>query len=183
MNDTYPASEPFLITREEAPSYWLVDSVWSVLASADTTGGALTVLDQMMPRRSGPPPHVHERLHEYFYLLDGEIRFQLGTEVRTATGGAMLSVPPNTVHAFAVVSETARVLNLYTPGGFTEQISYLGTPATELRLPRDGEQSPATSEQQNAYLTRSAELNTQRWLTPAEAEDLLADERDTPEGR
>jgi mannose-6-phosphate isomerase-like protein (cupin superfamily) len=183
MNDTYPAAKPFLITCEEAPSYWLVDSVWSVLASADTTGGALTVLDQMMPRRSGPPPHVHERLHEYFYLLDGEIRFQLGTEVRTATGGGMLSVPPNTVHAFAVVSETARVLNLYTPGGFTEQISYLGTPATEVRLPRDGEQSPATGEQQNAYLTRSAELNTQRWLTPAEAEDLLADERDAPEGR
>lgn len=33
----------------------------------------------------------------------------------------MLSVPPNTVHAFAVVSETARVLNLYIPGGFTER--------------------------------------------------------------
>ncbi|MDQ2815632.1 MAG: hypothetical protein M3Z75_28265 [Actinomycetota bacterium] len=66
-----------------SPSYWLVDSVWSVLASADTTDGALTVLDQMMPRRSGPPPHVHDRLHEYFYLLDGEIRFQLGTEPGT----------------------------------------------------------------------------------------------------
>lgn len=183
MNEHDATTAPFLMTSDKAPRYWLVDSVWSVLASAETTAGALTVLDQLMPSRSGPPPHVHERLHEYFYLLDGEIRFQLGTDVKTAKAGDLLSVPPNTVHAFAVVSSTARVLNLYTPGGFTEQVSYLAAPASEFRLPREGEQLPPSPDQQNAYLTRSAELNTQRWLTPNEAEDLLADERDTPSDR
>lgn len=179
MNDS-PATAPFVTTPDEAPRYWLVDSVWAVLASADTTGGALTAIDQLMPARSGPPPHVHERLHEYFYLLDGEIRFQLGTDVLTAKAGAMVSVPSNTVHGFAVVSETARVLNLYTPGGFSEQISHLGAPASEFRLPRAGEQQPPSPDRQNAYLSRSAELNTQRWLGPDEAEDLLAGDRDTP---
>lgn len=66
--------------------------------------------------------------------------------------GGMLSVPANTVHAFAVVSETARVLNLDTPGGFTEQVSYLGAPASAFRLPRDGEQLPPSPDRQNAYL-------------------------------
>jgi hypothetical protein len=56
MKNTPPPMKPFLMTREEAPSYWLVDSLWSVLASAETTGGALTVLDQDMPRRSGRHP-------------------------------------------------------------------------------------------------------------------------------
>jgi quercetin dioxygenase-like cupin family protein len=169
---------PFIATREDVPSYWLVDSLWSVLAPAESTGGALTVLDQVMPRRSGPPPHVHDRLHEYFYLLEGEIRFQIVDGVQTARTGSLLSIPAGTVHGFAVASETARVLNLYTPGGFTEQISYMGTPATELRLPREGEQIAATDDRQNVYLTRSAELNTQRWLRPGEGEDLLVDERD-----
>lgn len=123
---------------------------------------------------------MHERLHEYFYLLDGEIRFQLGTDIISAKVGGMLSIPSNTVHGFAVVSETARVLNLYTPGGFTEQVSYLGSPASEFRLPRAGEQLPPRPDRQNAYLSRSAELNTQRWLTGDEAEDLLADDRDGP---
>ena len=175
-------SEPFVTTREDVPSYWLVDSLWSVLATAESTGGALTVLDQVMPARSGPPPHVHDRLHEYFYILDGEIAFQLGTETTTAGAGSLVSVPAGTVHGFAVVSETSRVLNLYTPGGFTEQISYMGTPATELRLPTKDEQVPATEDEQNAYLTRSAELNTQRWLRPGEADDLLADQRDAFDG-
>ena len=32
--------------------------------------------------------------------------------------------------------------------------------------------------QYNAYLTRSAELYTQRWLRPAEGTNLLTDKRD-----
>jgi dTDP-4-dehydrorhamnose 3,5-epimerase-like enzyme len=47
----------------------------------------------------------------------------------------MLSIPAGIAHGFAVASKTARVLNLYTPGGFTEQISFLGSPAGELRAP------------------------------------------------
>lgn len=181
MTSASPTTQPFAITREEAPKYWLVDSLWSVLATAETTGGELTVLDQVMPRRSGPPPHVHDRLHEYFYILDGEIRFQIGTEVRTVSAGSLVSIPRNTVHGFAVATETARVLNLYTPAGFTEQVTFLGTPATELRLPCEGEQAPAGPERRQAYAARSAELNTQRGLTADEAReapDLLADERD-----
>lgn len=181
MMSATPSTQPFVITREEAPKYWLVDSLWSVLATAETTGGELTVLDQVMPRRSGPPPHVHDRLHEYFYILDGTIRFQIGTEVVTASTGDLVSIPRNTVHGFAVATDTARVLNLYTPAGFTEQITFMGTPATELRLPHDGEQGSASAEQRTAYAIRSAELNTQRGLTAAEASeatDLLADERD-----
>ena len=127
--------ESFIHVREEVPRYWMVDSLWTVLASAEATGGALTVLDQLMPHRSGPPTHVHDRLHEYFYLLDGEIHFQLGQDVTTARAGAMLSIPAGIAHGFALASKTARVLNLYTPGGFTEQISFLGSPAGELRAP------------------------------------------------
>lgn len=181
MPSATPAVQPFVITRDDAPKYWLVDSLWSVLATAETTGGELTMLDQVMPKRSGPPPHVHDRLHEYFYLLDGEIRFQIGTEVRTVAAGSLVSIPRGTVHGFAVATETARVLNLYTPAGFTEQITFMGTPATELRLPRDGEQVAATAQRRAAYANRSMELNTQRGLTAAEASeaaDLLAGERD-----
>ena len=171
-------NEPFVISREQADSFWMVDSLWSALAAPHSTGGALTLLDQLMPRRSGPPPHVHPRLHEYFYLLDGEIRFQIGDQIKSAAQGDFVSTPAGTVHGFAVASETSRVLNLYTPGGFIEQISWLGTPATELRLPTADEQKPAGEDRSGAYLAMSADLNTQRWLRPGEAEDLLEDERD-----
>lgn len=172
--------DPFVLARQDAPSFWRVDTLWTVLASGDTTGGELSVFDQVMPRRSGPPPHVHPRLHEYFYLLDGEIKFQVGDEVHTAGAGTMVSVPPGCAHAFTVVTETVRALNLYTPGGFTEQLSWLGTPATELRLPTPAEQTSPDDERFAAYLHMSAELNTQTWLAPEQVPDLLAEERDPP---
>lgn len=180
MSDAGMTNEPFVVRREDVPSFWLVDSLWSVLATPDTTGGALSIMDQVMPKGSGPPPHVHPRLHEYFYVLEGDIAFQLAGEVRSASAGAFVSVPATTVHGFAVTTESARVLNLYTPGGFTEQISELGTPTTELRLPREGEQVPADAEAQAAYLQHSADLNTQRLLRPHEGEDLLAEQRLPP---
>ena len=86
--------EPFIHVREEVPRYWMVDSLWTVLASAEATGGALTVLDQLMPHRSGPPTHVHDRLHEYFYLLDGEIHFQLGQPVSCGSRTPTSNHPP-----------------------------------------------------------------------------------------
>jgi len=57
---------PFLTYREEAPSFWKLGSLWTALASTTSTGGAFTVLDQLMPQFSGPPPHVHPRWHELF---------------------------------------------------------------------------------------------------------------------
>lgn len=182
MSNADMTNESFITHREDVPSFWLVDSLWSILATGDTTGGALSIMDQVMPKGSGPPPHVHPRLHEYFYLLEGDISFQLGDEVLPASTGAFVSVPATTVHGFAVTTDTARVLNLYTPGGFTEQISELGTPTSELRLPRNGDQVPAGTEDRRAYLQNSADLNTQRWLRPHEGEDLLAEQRVPPLG-
>ena len=115
---------------------------------------------------------------EYFYLLEGELRFQIIDGVQTARTGSLLSIPAGTVHGFAVASETARVLNLYTPGGFTEQISYMGTPARSCGCPRRrtdrGERRPA--ERLPDLVGRTE--HTQRWLRPGEGEDLLVDERD-----
>jgi len=182
VSEAEMTNEPFILRREDVPSFWLVDSLWSVLATADTTGGALSIMDQVMPKGSGPPAHIHPRLHEYFYLLEGDISYQLGDQVLPASAGAFVSVPATTVHGFVVGSETARVLNLYTPGGFTEQISALGTPTTDLRLPREGDQVAATNDTENAYLRHSAELNTQRWLKPDEGKDLLAAQRAAPIG-
>jgi hypothetical protein len=50
--------EPFIHIREEVPRYWMVDSLWTVLASAEATGGALTVLAQSdAPQKRATDPH------------------------------------------------------------------------------------------------------------------------------
>lgn len=45
--------------------------------------------------------HVHERLEETWYVLEGELEFQAGEETFCATAGATVFVPPHVPHAFA----------------------------------------------------------------------------------
>jgi mannose-6-phosphate isomerase-like protein (cupin superfamily) len=45
--------------------------------------------------------HVHERLEETWYVLDGELEFRLGEETFNAASGACVFVPPHVPHAFA----------------------------------------------------------------------------------
>lgn len=45
--------------------------------------------------------HVHERLEETWYVLDGELAFQVGDESFRATPGSCVFVPPHAPHAFA----------------------------------------------------------------------------------
>lgn len=45
--------------------------------------------------------HVHERLEETWYVLDGELEFRIGEETLTAKPGTTVFVPPHVPHAFA----------------------------------------------------------------------------------
>ena len=62
--------------------------------------------------------HVHERLEETWYVLDGELEFHVGDETFRATKGACVFVPPQVPHAFANRTETAaRFLLVMSPAG------------------------------------------------------------------
>jgi quercetin dioxygenase-like cupin family protein len=80
----------------------------------------------------GPDPHVHREHTDAFYILDGEVTFEVGPERERlrASAGAFVAVPPNVVHAFVNESGTdASWLNMHAPDtGF----------ATYLRALRDG---------------------------------------------
>jgi mannose-6-phosphate isomerase-like protein (cupin superfamily) len=62
--------------------------------------------------------HVHERLEETFYVLDGHFEFRAGDETFHATAGACMFVPSHVPHAFANRSASqARLLLTMSPAG------------------------------------------------------------------
>jgi len=67
-------------------------------------------------------PHVHSRHTDAFYVLEGELTFQIGRERRTimVSPGGYVAVPPGVAHAFATAGDRpARWLTIHTPdGGF-----------------------------------------------------------------
>ena len=125
-----------------APAYWMHDALWFILADGKDTGGRFSMMEQLVPKGSGPGPHKHTWSDETFYMLDGEITLLVGDEIFTARKGDFVMVPRDTRHGFRVDSETARFLNGYTPASMEAEIIELGTPATERILPPNGTVSP-----------------------------------------
>jgi quercetin dioxygenase-like cupin family protein len=91
------------------------------------------------PGWEGPPLHHHD-FDEAFYVLDGELTFQLGETLRAAGAGELVFAPRGTIHTLANLAEgQARYLLVCTPGQFTRyfaQLSATGSPDTaDMRYP------------------------------------------------
>lgn len=62
--------------------------------------------------------HVHTRLEETWYVLDGELDFHIGDESFRAAPGACVFVPPRVPHAFANRTEApVKFLLIMSPPG------------------------------------------------------------------
>ena len=90
-----------------------------VKATGDDTGGTFFLSESTIaPGFPGPPKHVHDQLHDMFYVLDGTLSMQLGDEEVEAGPGAFVCVPPGVPHTFANRSDApVRFLNFNTPAG------------------------------------------------------------------
>jgi quercetin dioxygenase-like cupin family protein len=88
--------------------------IWKV-TEADSSGTLSAFEDEMVAGKS-TPWHTHPDSDEMAYLLEGECRVRIGDTERTVAEGGMWFVPRGTEHAFTVVSSTARILAIQTPG-------------------------------------------------------------------
>jgi hypothetical protein len=68
-------------------------------------------------------------------MLDGEITFLVGDEVKTARKGDFVVVPRDTRHAFRVDTETARFRNSYTPASLEACVVEMALRAPERVIP------------------------------------------------
>jgi quercetin dioxygenase-like cupin family protein len=111
----------------------------TIKATGEETNGSFYLGEVVVaPGFPGPPPHVHERLHDMFYVLDGTLTMRLGDEATELREGSFVCVPPGVVHTFSNRSETSvRFLNFNTPAGWENYMRDLdaalakGTPSQE----------------------------------------------------
>ena len=108
---------------------------------------------EALPQGSGAPPHKHTWSDEHFYILDGELTFLVGDDIRPGKAGDFVFVPRNTRHAFRVDSETAAFLNGYTPASIELAVAECAMPAPTRTIPPKGATPPPnmTPEQSRRY--------------------------------
>src|SRR5215467_12421861 len=88
------------------------------LITGAETGGAFFMAEVWVAPGGGPPPHIHLREDESFYVQQGTLTLQVGSKALTASPGDFIQIPRGTVHSFKNEGpETARMILVVTPAG------------------------------------------------------------------
>jgi quercetin dioxygenase-like cupin family protein len=95
----------------------------TVLLRGDETEGQLAVVE--ITGKGRPPLHRHD-FDETFYVLEGELTFQLGDERLIRGAGELAFAPRGVPHTYANLSGApARGLIVITPAGFERHFARL----------------------------------------------------------
>jgi quercetin dioxygenase-like cupin family protein len=122
--------EPIVTSLEERAATWFLGVETWLRATSAQTGGALGLVEQVIPAGFESPYHVHHAEDEAFYVIEGQIRFISGERSWLAGAGGFAFLPRDIPHGFRVEGDTpARVLLLVTPGGFEGFVAELSEPA------------------------------------------------------
>ena len=106
---------------EGTRSLWVLGELLTYKIPSQQTSGAYALFEVITQPNGGPPPHVHHREDESFYVLEGDYEFLLGKETLRVGAGSLLYLPKGTLHAHRGVGESVgRMLVTQTPGGLYE---------------------------------------------------------------
>jgi quercetin dioxygenase-like cupin family protein len=131
---TIPTStvKGYAIASGEGERIWIVGDTMTFKSTADRTGGSLLLIENLTAPGGGPPPHIHTREDEFFYVLDGTFEIRIGDDVHAVGSGGFAYVPRGTVHNFRNTADTpSRILVGFTPGGIEGFFRESGRPATD----------------------------------------------------
>jgi quercetin dioxygenase-like cupin family protein len=124
--------QPGLIQPGEGRRLAIPGGIITIKATGKDTGGAYAMIEMLIPPQGGPPPHLHSREVESFYILKGSLSFWLSDRKLTGSEGSLVIAPPGHTHAFKNEGdEPARVLLLITPSGLEEFFQEVGVPFKE----------------------------------------------------
>ena len=120
-------------------SAWYNGALVTFLATSEDTHGQFALIEVAGRRGNVPPPHIHRREDEIFYVLEGEVVFAVSDRTIKATPGTMIFLPRDVRHSFTIESEQYRMLLLVTPAGFEGFFREFSVPAPAMRLPPESE--------------------------------------------
>lgn len=121
-----------LLVRSDADStnrpFQFLDATFHVKVSGKDTGGRCVIFDTIRPEKVGPALHLHTDCDEWFFVRNGEFKFQAGDKTLRLKAGDSLLVPKDMPHAFVKTSEgVARLIVMHQPAGTMEEFFRSGS--------------------------------------------------------
>lgn len=129
MSESQPSTQ---IGPAAGTSWWFATDLHTFKAVGATTHGAYTLTEVIARPEFVPPPHIHHREDEAFYILEGQFEFWYDDRTFAAGVGSFVHLPKDRVHQHgATRGAPARALVIHTPAGLERFIAEAGLPATD----------------------------------------------------
>jgi quercetin dioxygenase-like cupin family protein len=108
------------------------DRITFLMTGAET-GGSFFMAEVWVAPGGGPPPHVHSREDESFYLQQGTLALQVDGKTLNAAPGDFVHIRRGMVHSFKNVGEQpAKLLMVATPAGIENFFAEAFFPAADI---------------------------------------------------
>lgn len=106
----------------------------TIKISSRDTGGEFAVFEGQTRPLEGPPLHLHRNQDEWWYVLEGEYKFEVNGQELFAGAGAAVFAPRGAPHTFQNIGSTpGRIMTTVVPGGldiFFEEVEAATPPGT-----------------------------------------------------
>jgi len=135
-----PARDPVAVRSSEGEARWWVGALAVIKATAADTNGQMTIVEATEPPGGEAPLHVHHREDEGFWVLDGNVTFEVGGTPIEARAGDYAFGPREIPHRY--MDTGCRMLFICTPGGFEDAVIAMSEPAASRTLPPPADEPP-----------------------------------------
>ena len=136
------ALKPTVVRSDEGEARWWFGGLAVFKATAADTGGQMTIVEITEPPGMEAPLHVHHRDDEGFWILEGDVTFEVGGETIEASAGDYVFGPRDIPHRYTVGDAGCRMLFILVPGGIEDVIRATSEPAPSRTLPPPSDEEP-----------------------------------------
>jgi len=137
-----PLLKPAFVASDEGEARWWSAGLAVIKVTAADTGGQMTIIEVTEPPGTEAPLHVHHNEDEAFWVLDGDVTFEIGQTTIEAHAGDYAFGPRHIPHRYAVGEAGCRMLFMLTPGGFEDLVMAMSEPAGARTLPPPSSEEP-----------------------------------------
>lgn len=134
--------KPLVVPGEQGEARWWLNCLAVIKATAADTGGQMTIIEVTEGPGSEVPLHVHHREDEGFWILEGDVIFEVGDATIEARTGDYVFGPRDIPHRYTVGAAGCRMLFICTPAGFEELVRAMSVPADSRTLPPPSNEMP-----------------------------------------
>lgn len=145
---------PLVVRQGEGEVLDVLGVAVRFVCRSEDTRQAWSLMENVIPENAGPPPH-HHPWDEAYYVVSGEVAFQIGERRVVVKAGDFAYAPAGTVHGFKGAStEPARMLIFDSPAHAEAFFKEVHLEVTE--LPRDAAKLPAIGARHGLEFPRPA---------------------------